>query len=58
MMTIQKKRIADCDRGTDDNGNFVDDGYQFVVCEDNDVTQDYETFDTIAEAEQYILEAE
>ena len=56
MMTIEKVRLADCDRDTDGNGNFADDGYQYVVCEDNDIGKDYGWFLTEMEAEQFINE--
>ena len=37
MITIQKIDIADCDRSTDDQGNYTSRAYNFVVCEDNDI---------------------
>lgn len=56
MMTIQKIRMADCDRGTDYNGNYTDDGYQYVVCEDNDINRAVEYCDTMEEAERVLSE--
>jgi len=50
MMTIEKIRIADCDRGTDDNGRFTDSGFQFVVCYDNDISTAIAWCDTLEEA--------
>lgn len=56
MLTIQRVRIADCDRETTADGQFADDGYQYVLCEDNDINKDIEWFDTPAEAEQALRE--
>jgi hypothetical protein len=58
MKTIQKISIADCDRGTDDDGNFTDDGFQYVVCEDNDIDLAIEYCDTLEEAERVLIESD
>ena len=50
MTTIQKVRVADCDRSTDDKGHYTSSAWQWVVCEDNDITQDHGWYDTEAEA--------
>ena len=56
MLTIVKSRQADCDRGTDDDGNFTDDPYVYCVCEDWDENQAYEWFSTLEEAEKGLKE--
>ena len=56
MLTIVKCRVADCDRGTDDKGNFTDDPYIYCVCEDWDENQAYEWFDSLEEAEEGLEE--
>ncbi len=56
MLTIVKARQADCDRGTDDNGNFTDGPYVYCVCEDWDENQAYEWFSTPKEAEKGLKE--
>jgi hypothetical protein len=58
MMTIQKIRVADCDRSTDDNGNYTSGAFEYCVCDNNDVSRSYETFETEAEAENYITDNE
>ena len=48
MITIQTITLADFDGG----------GKAYVVCEDNDINQAYEQFDTLAEAEDLVKEME
>lgn len=54
MKTIVKVEIADCDRSTDDDGNFTSPAFNYVVCEDFDISANFETFETREEAEKYI----
>lgn len=35
-MTVQRVRLADCDRSTDDNGNFTSPAYNYVVMDDDE----------------------
>ena len=56
MITIQQVRMADCDRATDDEGNYTDDGWQYVVCHDNDISRAVEWCDSMAEAERVARE--
>jgi hypothetical protein len=56
MITIQQIRVADCDRSTDENGNFTSPAYQYVVCDDNDINEAYEYFDTLTDAEKALNE--
>jgi len=51
MITIQKVRVADCDRSTDENGHYTSPAWQWVVCEDNDVEASHGYYDSEAEAE-------
>ena len=53
MITIQKPRVADCDRSTSADGKrFTSSAWEYVVCEDNYISTAYETFDNLADAEK------
>jgi ribosomal protein L37AE/L43A len=57
MITIQKNRVADCDRSTSADGKrFTSSAWEYVVCEDNDINSAYETFDNMADAEKKVKE--
>ena len=53
-MTIQRVRVADCDRSTDESGKFTSPAYNWVVMEDvcNNVDEGV-WFESESEAEEY-----
>jgi hypothetical protein len=58
-MTIQRVRVADCDRSTDNRGNFTSSAYNYVIMEDDESNVDNGVwFDTEAEAVRYIADNE
>jgi len=56
MITIQKVRVADCDRSTDDKGRYTSPAWQWVVCDNNDIEASHGCYDSESEAEMAAAE--